>query len=65
MVKLYKKHNYLVFTKKFLQAMKDVEQFFHNFQILGPLGCQRWVVIHQNVKKPKSLHPTDTTVSNN
>ncbi len=33
--------------------------FFANFQILGPLGCQGWVVIPQNVKKKsKSLHPT-------
>ena len=32
--------------------------FFANFQILGPLGCQGWVVIPQNVKKKsKSLHP--------
>jgi hypothetical protein len=27
--------------------------FFANFQILGPLGCQGWVVIPQNVKKVK------------
>ncbi len=25
--------------------------FFANLQILGPLGCQGWVVIPQNVKK--------------
>jgi hypothetical protein len=25
--------------------------FFANFQILGPLGCQGWVVKPQNVKK--------------
>jgi hypothetical protein len=32
--------------------------FFANFQILGPLGCQGWVVIPQNAKKKsKSLHP--------
>ncbi len=31
--------------------------FFANFHILGPLGCLGWVVIHQNVKKLKSLHP--------
>ncbi len=30
--------------------------FFAKFQILGPLGCQGWVVIPQNVKKSKSLH---------
>ena len=27
---------------------------FANFQILGPLGCQGWVVIPQNVKKSKN-----------
>jgi len=33
--------------------------FFANFQLLGPLGCQGWVVIPQNVKKKsKPLHPT-------
>ena len=32
--------------------------FLAIFQILGPLGCQGWVVIPQNVKKKsKSLHP--------
>ncbi len=31
--------------------------FFDNFQILGSLGCQGWVVIPQNVKKSKSRHP--------
>ncbi len=34
--------------------MDEVEFFFFaNFQILGPLGCQGWVVIPQNVKKVK------------
>jgi hypothetical protein len=37
--------------------MDEVEFFFANFQILGDLGYQGWVVIPQNVKKPKSLHP--------
>ncbi len=35
--------------------------FFANFQIFGPLGCQGWVVIHQNVKKSQNhctLPPT-------
>jgi hypothetical protein len=37
-----------------------LKNVFANFQILGPLGCQGWVVIPQNVKKKsKSLHPTD------
>ncbi len=31
--------------------------FFANFQILGPLGCQGWVVIPQNVKKVKITAP--------
>ena len=35
--------------------MDEVEKFFFaNFQILGPLGCQGWVVIPQNVKKSKN-----------
>ena len=28
--------------------------FFANFQILGPLGCQGWVAIPQNVKKSQN-----------
>jgi hypothetical protein len=28
--------------------------FFANFQTLGPLGCQGWVVISQNVKKSQN-----------
>ena len=35
--------------------MDEVEKlFFANFQILGPLGCQGWVVIPQNVKKSQN-----------
>ncbi len=35
--------------------MDEVENFFVvNFQILGPLGCQGWVVIPQNVKKSQN-----------
>jgi hypothetical protein len=35
--------------------MYEVENFFFsNFQILGPLGCQGWVVIPQNVKKSQN-----------
>jgi hypothetical protein len=38
--------------------MDEVENFFFaNFQILGPLGCQGWVVIPQNVKKVKITAP--------
>jgi hypothetical protein len=35
--------------------------FFANFQILGPLGCQGWVVIPQNVKKSQN-HCTLVTI---
>jgi hypothetical protein len=32
--------------------MDEVEIFFFaNFHILGPLGCQGWVVMPKNVKK--------------
>jgi hypothetical protein len=35
--------------------MDEVEILvFANFQILGPLGCQGWVVIPQNVKKSQN-----------
>jgi hypothetical protein len=38
--------------------MDEVENFFFaNFQTLGPLGCQGWVVIPQNVKKVKITAP--------
>jgi hypothetical protein len=33
-----------------LQAMEKVEFLFAYFQILGPLGCQGWVVMPKNVK---------------
>ena len=34
--------------------MKLKKFFSPNFQILGPLGCQGWVVIPQNVKKSQN-----------
>jgi hypothetical protein len=37
--------------------MHEVENFFANFQILGPLGCLGWVFIPQNVKKVKITAP--------
>jgi hypothetical protein len=46
------------FCQKFPQAMMKLKFFFANFQILGPLGCQGWVVIPQNVKNSKSPHPS-------
>jgi hypothetical protein len=33
------KNAFSSFCQKFLQAMDEVEIFFANFQILGPLGC--------------------------
>ncbi len=33
------------------------KKFFANFQILGPLGCQGWVVIPQIVKKVQITAP--------
>ncbi len=36
--------------------------FFANYQILGPLGCQGWVVIPQNVKKVKITAPYCTVM---
>jgi hypothetical protein len=48
------------FCQKFPQAMDEVKNFFvANFQILGPLGCQGWVVIPQNVKKVKITAPNE------
>ncbi len=37
--------------------------FFANFQTLGPLGCQGWVVIPQNVKKVKIRAPYCTFIN--
>jgi hypothetical protein len=34
--------------------MHEVEKNFANFQILGPLGCQGWVVMPRNVKKSQN-----------
>jgi hypothetical protein len=43
--------------------MDAVENFYlANFQILGPLGCQGWVVIPQNVKKVKITAPYHTCI---
>jgi hypothetical protein len=53
-LKLDPKNAFSGFCQKFPQAMDEAENFFFdNFQILGPLGCQGWVVIPQNVKKVK------------
>ena len=51
---IMQKNAFSGFCQKFPQAMDEVENFFFaNFQILGPLGCQGWVAIPQNVKKVK------------
>jgi len=45
------------FLPKISSGMHEVEFFLANFQILGPLGCQGWVVIPQNVKRVKITAP--------
>jgi hypothetical protein len=54
---IYQKTHFPVFAKNFRRPWMKLKNFFPSFQILGPLGCQGWVVIPQNVKKSKSLHP--------
>jgi hypothetical protein len=49
--------NYPVFAKHFREPWMKLKLFFANFQIFGPLGCQGWVVIPQNVKKAKITAP--------
>jgi hypothetical protein len=56
LLKLHQKNTFSGFCHKFLQAMDEVEIFFANFQILGPLGYQGWVVIPQNVKIKSQNH---------
>jgi hypothetical protein len=60
-----KKTHFLVFAKKFRRPWKKLKFFFASFQILGPLGCQGWVVIPQNVKKVKITTPYYTTICYN
>ncbi len=52
-----KKTHFPVFAKNFAGHGWSWKFFFANFQILGPLGCQGWVVIPQNVKKVKITAP--------
>jgi hypothetical protein len=52
-----KKTHFPVFAKNFHRPWMKLKIFFANFQILGPLGCQGWVVIPQNVKKVKITAP--------
>ncbi len=53
---IIQKTRFPVFAK-FSQAMDEVENFLANFQILGPLGYQRWVVMPKNVKEAKVTAP--------
>jgi hypothetical protein len=52
-----KKTHFPIFAKHFRGPCMKLKFFFANFQILGPLGCQGWVVIPQNVKKVKITAP--------
>jgi hypothetical protein len=49
-----KKTHFPVFAKNFRRPWMKLKIFFANFQILGPLGCQGWVVIPQIVKKSQN-----------
>jgi hypothetical protein len=49
-----KKTHFPVFDKNFRRPWMKLKIFFANFQTLGPLGCQGWVVIPQNVKKSQN-----------
>ncbi len=51
------KNAFSVFAKNFRRPWMKLKIFFANFQILGPLGSQGWVVIPQNVKKVKITAP--------
>ncbi len=62
---IYIKEHFLRFLpKKLRKPWMKLIICFANFQILGPLGCQGWAVMSQNVKRPKSLHPTLQCLSN-
>ncbi len=52
-----KKTHFPVLAKNFRRPWMKLKIFFANFQILGPLGCQGWVVIPRNVKKAKITAP--------
>ncbi len=53
-MKSYKKTHFPVFAKYSAGHAWSWNFFFANFQILGPLGCQGWVVIPQNVQKSQN-----------
>ena len=49
-----KKRIFRILPKIFACHWMKMKIFFANFQILGPLGCQGWVAIPQNVKKSQN-----------
>ncbi len=49
-----KKHIFRFWPKISAGHGWSLKFFFATFQILGPLGCQGWVVIPQNVKKSQN-----------
>ncbi len=52
------KNTFSGFCQKFPQAMDEVENVFLPIsKSLGPLGCQGWVDMPQNVKKVKITAP--------
>jgi hypothetical protein len=52
-----KKTHFPILAKNFRRPWMKFNIFFATFQILGPWGCQGWVVIPQNVKKVKITAP--------
>ncbi len=57
-LKSYQKNAFSgIFAKNFRRPCMKLKFFFANFQIRGPLGCQGWVVIPQNVKKNQITTP--------
>jgi len=51
---IIQKNAFSGFCQKIRKPWMKLKFFFANFQILGSLGCQGWVVIPQNVKKSKN-----------
>jgi hypothetical protein len=51
------KTHFPVFAKNFCKPWMKLKIFFFQFPNPWALGCQVWVVMPKNVKKPKLLHP--------
>ncbi len=59
-----KKTHFPVFAKNFRRPCMKMKTFFANFQILGPLGCQGWVVTYTSkCEKVKITAPFCATMS--